>query len=196
MNAQQSSRMQFMLTCALYSRIRRNCALSVFMDEVDGLCSARGGGGEHEASRRVKGEILAQMDGAGTGEYDPARSVIVLGATNLPWELDTAFLRRFEKRVHIDLPDVEGRLQMFRLNTEGMAVAEDARQGNEWKDVVELSEGYSRADISVSYSPHTCACYEVSSFTPSSIDMHGHTINYTCQLLSLAPRDRAHAMRV
>ena len=119
------------------------------MDEVDGLCSARGGGGEHEASRRVKGEILQQMDGASQGEYDPAKSVIVLGATNLPWELDAAFLRRFEKRVHIDLPDTEGRLAMFRINTEGMTVAEDVVEEGTWKHVVELSEGYSGADIAV-----------------------------------------------
>jgi katanin p60 ATPase-containing subunit A1 len=122
---------------------------SVFMDEVDGLCSARGGSGEHEASRRVKGEILAQMDGASSSseEYDPARSVIVLGATNLPWELDSAFLRRFEKRIHIDLPDAEGRADMFRINTDGMAVADEVREDDTWATVVGLSDGYSGADI-------------------------------------------------
>lgn len=98
------------------------------------------------------------MDGAssGLGEYDPAKSVIVLGATNLPWELDTAFLRRFEKRVHIDLPDVEGRRQMFRINTEGMAVAEEVSENGTWAQVVALSEGYSGADIAtVSKNTHT-----------------------------------------
>ena len=87
--------------------------------------------------------------GAASGEYDPARSVIVLGATNLPWELDTAFLRRFEKRVHIDLPDAEGRAQMFSINTDGMGVDEDVREGGAWSHVVELSDGYSGADIAV-----------------------------------------------
>lgn len=119
------------------------------MDEVDGLASSRGGGGEHEASRRVKGELLAQLDGASQGEYDPAKSVIVLGATNLPWEIDTAFLRRFEKRVHIDLPDEEGRRAMFAINTEGMTVADDVVEDGTWKYVVDLSEGYSGADIAV-----------------------------------------------
>lgn len=89
------------------------------------------------------------MDGATQGEYDPAKQVIVLGATNLPWELDTAFLRRFEKRVHIDLPDVEGRQAMFRINTEGMTVADDVVEDGTWKYVVDLSEGYSGADIAV-----------------------------------------------
>lgn len=133
----------------LFEMARFYAPSTIFMDEVDGLCSARGGGGEHEASRRVKGEILAQMDGATTGEYDPAKSVIVLGATNLPWELDTAFLRRFEKRVHIDLPDEEGRRAMFQINTEGMQVDEDAKEGGTWKSLVEMSDGYSGADIAV-----------------------------------------------
>jgi len=132
----------------LFDMARFYAPSTIFMDEVDGLCSARGGGGEHEASRRVKGEILQQMDGATAGEYDPAKSVIVLGATNLPWELDHAFLRRFEKRVHIDLPDAEGRAAMFAINTEGMLVDDDVKQDN-WKYVVDLSEGYSGADIAV-----------------------------------------------
>jgi len=131
----------------LFAMARFYAPSTIFMDEVDGMCSARGGSGEHEASRRVKGEILQQMDGAVEGDYDPARSVIVLGATNLPWELDTAFLRRFEKRVHIDLPDEEGRKQMFRINTDGMVVAGDVREDDTWATVVALSDGYSGADI-------------------------------------------------
>jgi katanin p60 ATPase-containing subunit A1 len=88
------------------------------------------------------------MDGVASGKYDPARSVIVIGATNLPWELDMAFLRRFEKRVHIDLPDADGRKQMFRINTDGIAVADEVTEGGSWSTVVALSNGYSGADIS------------------------------------------------
>lgn len=118
------------------------------MDEVDGICSARGSG-EHEASRRVKGQLLGEMDGAVQNEYDPEKQVIVLGATNTPWDLDAAFLRRFEKRVHIDLPDEEGRAAMFRINTEGMTVSEDVSEDGTWKYLVDLSDGYSGADIAV-----------------------------------------------
>ncbi len=73
--------------------------------------------------------------------------MIVLGATNLPWELDTAFLRRFEKRIHIDLPDEKGRQEMFRINTEGMPVSPEVSENGTWATVVALSEGYSGADI-------------------------------------------------
>ncbi|KAG5468382.1 hypothetical protein LSCM1_02362 [Leishmania martiniquensis] len=69
----------------------------LFFDEVDALCSARGGYGESELARRLKTELLLhlQMD---------LPAVTVLAATNLPWELDAAFLRRFDRFIHVGLP--------------------------------------------------------------------------------------------
>ena len=64
----------------------------IFVDEVDSLCSSRGDG-ETEASRRVKTEFLVQMNGVGNS----MDGVLMLGATNIPWQLDTAIRRRFEK---------------------------------------------------------------------------------------------------
>lgn len=83
----------------------------IFIDEVDSLCGSRSEG-ESDSARRVKTEFLVQMDGVGKTEGQ----VLVLGATNVPWELDAAIRRRFEKRVYIPLPEAEARAFMCKLH--------------------------------------------------------------------------------
>ena len=116
---------------------------TIFIDEVDSIGSARGGGAEHEASRRVKSELLTQMDGAGTSGDDPSKRVIVIAATNFPWDLDEAFRRRLEKRIYIPLPDYDSRKSLFSLNFADVELAEDV----DLEYLAEKSEGYSGADI-------------------------------------------------
>lgn len=84
---------------------RENKPSIIFIDEVDALCGTRGEG-ESEASRRIKTEMLVQMDGVG---HDTS-GVLVLGATNIPWQLDSAIRRRY-----ITLP---GRLRLALLTLE------------------------------------------------------------------------------
>lgn len=81
----------------------------IFIDEIDSLCGKRGDGG-NESSNRVKTEFLVQMQGVGHDD----KGVLVLGATNIPWGLDPAVRRRFERRVYIALPEIEARLTLLK----------------------------------------------------------------------------------
>jgi len=98
----------------LFEMARASKPSIVFVDEVDSLCGARGDG-ESEAARRIKTEFLAQMDGVGKSDKESG-TMLILGATNTPWDLDSAIRRRFEKRIYISLPEVEARVRMLELN--------------------------------------------------------------------------------
>lgn len=128
----------------------------VFIDEIDSLLSERSDN-EHEASRRVKTEFLVQVnrshvfflcihlvkkwDGLTTGSD---RRVLVMGATNRPFDLDEAALRRMPQRIYIPLPDSETRKQTL------LKLLHDTKAGLTGDDldfVVKKTEGYSQADI-------------------------------------------------
>ncbi|CAI7579650.1 unnamed protein product [Penicillium glandicola] len=125
----------------LFNMARENKPAIIFIDEVDALCGPRGEG-ESEASRRIKTELLVQMDGVGKD----SKGVLILGATNIPWQLDAAIRRRFQRRVHISLPDLNARMKMFML-----AVGSTPCQmtQTDYRQLADLSEGYSGSDISI-----------------------------------------------
>lgn len=117
----------------------------VFVDEVDALTSSRGGADEHEASRRMKSELLSQLDGVAT---DKTKLVVVLAATNCPWDIDDAFRRRLEKRIFVPLPDVGARQEMFRLYLRHVDVEDDAPGDDALAlHLAKATDGYSGADI-------------------------------------------------
>ena len=113
----------------------------IFLDEVDSLCGSRQEG-ESDSSRRVKTEFLVQMDGVGKTEG----GVLVLGATNTPWSIDSAIRRRFEKRVYIPLPEKEARTFMVKLH---LGDTPNNLKEADFAKIGELTEGASGSDIEV-----------------------------------------------
>lgn len=89
----------------LFEMARFHAPSTIFIDEIDSLCSSAPTDSEHEASRRFKAELLIQMDGLNNETTDEDVKVMVLAATNHPWRIDQAFRRRFEKRVYVSLPN-------------------------------------------------------------------------------------------
>ena len=87
----------------------------VFLDEIDSLGSARSDS-ESAAQSQIKTEFLVQMDGVRKSGED--HRVLVLAATNLPWVLDSALRRRFERRIYIPLPDMSARKAFFEMECE------------------------------------------------------------------------------
>ena len=137
----------------LFEMARFYAPTTIFIDEVDSLCSKRGEGNEGDGSRRVKAELLVQMEGVNSNtsasaneksEEDKRKIVTVMAATNRPWDLDDALRRRFEKRVYIPLPNEKGRLQLFHLNLKKIEVDKNIN----YDKLVKLTDGYSGADIS------------------------------------------------
>ena len=97
----------------LFDLARYHQPTTIFIDEIDSILSSRSAEGEHEASRRMKTELLIQLDGLIRSRTD---RVFLLAASNLPWELDMALLRRLEKRILVTLPTTEARTQMMVAN--------------------------------------------------------------------------------
>ncbi|XP_041862277.1 vacuolar protein sorting-associated protein 4B-like [Melanotaenia boesemani] len=125
----------------LFALAREHKPSIIFIDEIDSLCGSRSEN-ESEAARRIKTEFLVQMQGVGNDN----EGILVLGATNIPWTLDSAIRRRFEKRIYIPLPEEHARSFMFKLHLgstpNNLSEADFATLGQK-------TEGYSGADISI-----------------------------------------------
>ncbi|NWH78968.1 KATL2 protein, partial [Piaya cayana] len=131
----------------LFELARYHAPSTIFLDELESVMSQRGtvSGGEHEGSRRMKTELLVQMDGVAQSDD----LVFVLAASNLPWELDSAMLRRLEKRILVDLPSKEARQVMIQhwlpplSNSGGVELRTDL----DYSLLGQETEGYSGSDI-------------------------------------------------
>ncbi|XP_065672343.1 katanin p60 ATPase-containing subunit A-like 2 isoform X1 [Hydra vulgaris] len=137
------------LVRVLFELARFHAPSTIFLDELDSIMGQRGsvdGGNEHEGSRRMKTEILIQMDGLSKTDD----LVFLLAASNIPWELDYAMLRRLEKRILVGLPNEEARLQMikhFLPESDEFSNFSHVTSRLNYQLLAEKMEGYSGSDI-------------------------------------------------
>jgi SpoVK/Ycf46/Vps4 family AAA+-type ATPase len=111
----------------------------LFIDEIDSLLGARNSevGGEV----RVKNQFLTEMDGINGKSKESL--LYVIGATNKPWTLEAGFLRRFQKRIYVTLPDIASRTNLFSQYTQPL------KKDRVFKcdELAKVAEGYSASDI-------------------------------------------------
>lgn len=127
---------------ALFAVARELQPAIIFIDEIDSLLSERSQS-EHEASRRLKTEFLIQFDGLPTGNSETER-IVVMAATNRPYELDEAALRRFPKRVYVTLPDFDTRISLL---SSLLQKQNSPLSAEELKSLARLTDGYSGSDL-------------------------------------------------
>ena len=125
----------------LFARARQVAPCVIFIDELDSLVPARGGGmGEPQVTERVVNTILAEMDG-----LEELQAVVVIGATNRPNLIDPALLRpgRFDELIYVGVPDREGRERILRIQSAKMPLADDV----DLADLAARTDRFTGADL-------------------------------------------------
>jgi vacuolar protein-sorting-associated protein 4 len=148
------------LISSLFKVARIKAPSLIFMDEIDSVTTTRGSGHEGGGERRVKTQLLQEIQGIKSTHDKP---LLVLGATNRPWDIDTAMLSRFEKKVYVPLPDMPARAGIFKIHTAGI---NSALTDEDFIELAVRSEGYSGRDISN-------VCREVIMLPIRELDMGG-----------------------
>ncbi|XP_022725142.1 uncharacterized protein LOC111281759 isoform X2 [Durio zibethinus] len=128
------------LTKALFSFASKLAPVIIFVDEVDSLLGARGGGFEHEATRRMRNEFMAAWDGLRSKD---SQRILILGATNRPFDLDDAVIRRLPRRIYVDLPDAENRMKILKI----FLTQENLAPNFSFDKLASATEGYSGSDL-------------------------------------------------
>jgi len=126
----------------MFTTAKDNSPAILFIDEIDAVGRQRGSGlgGGHDEREQTLNQILSEMDG-----FQQNEMVMVLAATNRPDILDPALLRpgRFDRHITVDRPSLKGRIEMFKVHSKGVPVAEDV----DFEKLAKTTVGYTGADI-------------------------------------------------
>ncbi|NCT55191.1 ATP-dependent zinc metalloprotease FtsH [Candidatus Falkowbacteria bacterium] len=127
---------------SLFDKAKKAAPCIIFIDEIDAVGRRRGSGlgGSHDEREQTLNQILVEMDG-----FEATQNVIVIAATNRPDVLDPALLRpgRFDRRVMIDLPDINDREAILKVHSKKKPLA----SGTDLRIIAERSAGFSGADL-------------------------------------------------
>ncbi len=122
----------------LFEKARKNSPSIIFMDEFDAIMVTRDAD-VHEATRRVISQFLVEIEGFSTEKDE---KVILIAATNRPWDLDDAMISRFHRKIYVPLPDAEARKHIFEIHLKGLDLS-----GITIGQLAGMSEAYSGRDI-------------------------------------------------
>ena len=126
----------------LFAEAKKNAPCIVFIDEIDAVARRRGSGlgGGHDEREQTLNQMLVEMDGFGINE-----GIIVMAATNRVDILDPAILRpgRFDRRIHVGLPDVRGREEILRVHARNKPIGQDVNL----EEIARTTAGFAGADL-------------------------------------------------
>lgn len=126
----------------LFDEAKKNAPCIIFIDEIDAIGKSRnaGGYGGNDEREQTLNQLLSEMDG-----FDSSKGILILAATNRPEVLDQALLRpgRFDRRVIVDKPDLEGRIQILKVHAKNVKMDETV----DFREVALATSGAVGADL-------------------------------------------------
>lgn len=124
---------------ALFSLAAKVAPTIIFIDEVDSMLGQRSSTREHSSMRRVKNEFMSRWDGLLS---KPDEKITVLAATNMPFDLDEAIIRRFQRRIMVGLPSADNRETILKT-----ILAKEKSENMNFEELSTMTEGYSGSDL-------------------------------------------------
>ncbi|ESR53333.1 hypothetical protein CICLE_v100185462mg, partial [Citrus x clementina] len=125
---------------AVFSLASKIAPSVIFVDEVDSMLGRRENPGEHEAMRKMKNEFMVNWDGLRTKDTE---RILVLAATNRPFDLDEAVIRRLPRRLMVNLPDAPNRAKILQV----ILAKEDLSPDVDFDAIANMTDGYSGSDL-------------------------------------------------